>query len=177
MTAAKKFKARRRGRPRKYGQGRINATVRFTPDRYQNLKAAADTHRRSISEEVEARITQLAEMLKVFNDERGMLTLLREQNDDAIESAMHERKWEVVLDPRYGGKIFFRPGQIPMPHSHWVNLEEEARQMEAKAEAERVERQKLEEEKQQKFEETIERAVMRALAKARLTINGEGHDR
>jgi hypothetical protein len=47
---------RKPGRPRKYGQGRINATVRFTPERYAALKKAADEAGRSVSEEVEARI-------------------------------------------------------------------------------------------------------------------------
>jgi hypothetical protein len=48
--------AKKPGRPRKYGQGRINATVRFTPERYAALKKAADNRGRSVSEEVEARV-------------------------------------------------------------------------------------------------------------------------
>ena len=167
MPANNRSKARKPGRPRKYEKGRIHATVRFMPERYRDLKAAADNNRRSISEEVEARIEQLAHMLKIFNDERGMLALLDKQNDDAIEAAMHERKWPSVSDIRYGGKIFFRPGQLPfaLPQSHWVDEEAEAREKEARAEAERKQ--------QQQFEERIERAVTRALAKARLTIGGE----
>lgn len=164
---ANRSKTRRRGRPRKYGQGRINATVRFTPERHADLKAAADSNRRSISEEVEARIERLTHMLKMFNDERGMLTLLGKETDDAIEAAMHKRKWGEVLDFRYGGPIFMRPGQVALLQSHWVNLEAEARENEAKI----VEAQRKQ---QQQFEETIERAVTRALAKARLTINGAG---
>ncbi len=55
MTAEQQDR-RKPGRPRKYGEGRVNATVRFTPERYAKLKEQADQHRRSVSEEVEARI-------------------------------------------------------------------------------------------------------------------------
>jgi hypothetical protein len=44
------------GRPRKYAEGRHNATVRFTPKRYAALRAEADKNRRSLSEEVEVRV-------------------------------------------------------------------------------------------------------------------------
>ena len=47
---------KRSGRPRKFGQGRITSTVRHTPERYAELKAAAEQAGRSISEEVEFRI-------------------------------------------------------------------------------------------------------------------------
>src|SRR5262245_17235367 len=48
--------ARKPGRPRKYAGGRQNLTVRFTPEAYAALRAAANHNRRSLSEEVEARI-------------------------------------------------------------------------------------------------------------------------
>jgi hypothetical protein len=47
---------KRIGRPPKYGQGRITSTVRHTPERYAELKAAAEKAARSISEEVEFRL-------------------------------------------------------------------------------------------------------------------------
>ena len=53
MTSIKKTSRRKPGRPRKYGQGRINATVRFTPERYAELRAQADANGRSVSEQVE----------------------------------------------------------------------------------------------------------------------------
>jgi hypothetical protein len=49
------------GRPRRYAHGRINTTVRFTPARYEDLKASAIANGRSISEEVEFRIEHAAE--------------------------------------------------------------------------------------------------------------------
>jgi hypothetical protein len=54
MTVTQEQK--RPGRPRKFGQGRITSTVRHTPERYAELKAAADQAGRSVSEEVEFRI-------------------------------------------------------------------------------------------------------------------------
>jgi hypothetical protein len=48
------------GRPRKFPPGRVKAAVRFTPARYADLKAAAASHGRSVSEEVEARVERAA---------------------------------------------------------------------------------------------------------------------
>jgi hypothetical protein len=48
-----KTSRRKPGRPRKYGRGRVNATVRFTPERYAELRAQADQQGRSLSEQVE----------------------------------------------------------------------------------------------------------------------------
>jgi Arc-like DNA binding domain len=47
---------RKPGRPR--SQGRINATVRFTPETYEAVRTAAKVQGRSISEEIENRIQQ-----------------------------------------------------------------------------------------------------------------------
>jgi hypothetical protein len=41
------------GRSGRFGRGRINTTVRFTDERYAELKAAADAAGRSLSEQVE----------------------------------------------------------------------------------------------------------------------------
>jgi predicted HicB family RNase H-like nuclease len=49
---------RKPGRPRKFGQGRINATVRFTPENHAAVRIAAETQGRSVSEEVEVRVQQ-----------------------------------------------------------------------------------------------------------------------
>jgi len=51
--------SRKPGRPRKFGEGRINATIRFTPARYAELKKAADENGRSVSEQVESLIEEL----------------------------------------------------------------------------------------------------------------------
>jgi hypothetical protein len=53
---------RKIGRPRKSGQGRPTVHVRFTPECFAQLKAAATLAGRSISEEVEFRIEKLDEM-------------------------------------------------------------------------------------------------------------------
>ena len=58
VTATKTGERRPPGRPRKYGQGRINATVRFTPERYAIVKGLADAAGRSFSEQVEHIVEQ-----------------------------------------------------------------------------------------------------------------------
>jgi hypothetical protein len=117
---------RKPGRPRRYGQGRINATVRFTPERYADLKAAAEEQRRSISEEVEARVE------RSFTE-----AAFAKMNQDlqAIGSEMEEIAGELL------NKAMARIAEL--------------------------------EKAQTLSEEAIERAVTRALAKARLTI-GDG---
>ena len=138
-----------------------------SPDRYATLKAEADKHGRSVSEEVEAWIEQLTNWKAIFQNERAMVARLGEQTDSAIEAVMHQRKWEKTVDPRYGGPVFTRPGQIASPPpSGFFDPEAEAREKEARIEAQQRQ--------QQRFEETIERAVSRALAKTRLTIGNNG---
>ena len=58
MGEVVKMAARKPGRPRKFGRGRIKATVRFTPERYEELRIEADHNGRSISEQVEYMIEQ-----------------------------------------------------------------------------------------------------------------------
>jgi hypothetical protein len=78
---------RKPGRPRKYGQGRINATVRFTAEDYEKLRTAADAKGRSISEEVEARVgTSLLE--EKFKDLRDALEKAQTLNEEMIERAV-----------------------------------------------------------------------------------------
>jgi hypothetical protein len=79
------------GRPRKFGQGRVNATVRFTRERYSDLKAAADVAGRSISEEVEARIEKLTVLeaeysafLRLEEVTRKLSGITSEQLDKAL---------------------------------------------------------------------------------------------
>jgi hypothetical protein len=53
MTTVETETPRKRGRPARYGQGRTSLHVRFTPERIEMLKALADRHGRSLSEQVE----------------------------------------------------------------------------------------------------------------------------
>jgi hypothetical protein len=85
MTSAEKTARRKPGRPRKYGQGRINATVRFTADRYAALKMEAEKSGRSVSEEVEQRIERsftndaLTEMQRELQDVLGSFDMVLDQ--------------------------------------------------------------------------------------------------
>src|SRR5262245_47226401 len=46
------------GRPSKFGQGRVTATVRFAPERYAELRQEALDHGRSVSEQTEAMVEE-----------------------------------------------------------------------------------------------------------------------
>jgi alcohol dehydrogenase class IV len=126
MTDVRMDEPRKPGRPRKFGQGRINATVRFTQERYRDLKAAADVSGRSVSEEVEARIEKL--------------TALAWENE-------------------------FRRDLGEIGHE----LRDIAQELLAKALARIDDLEK----RQAINEEMIERAVLRALTKTRLTIGDD----
>lgn len=84
-------------RPRKHGQGRINATVRFTPQRHEELKAAAEASGRSVSEEVEFRIERLASYEKLI-----------ELFDKASEGVGLEEKFRTV-------SFWHKPELKPLP--------------------------------------------------------------
>jgi hypothetical protein len=73
---------RKPGRPR--GPGRVNATVRFSPDQYAALRDSADRQGRSVSEEVEARIQQS------FSDESVRETV--ERGLDSLNAAIDQEK-------------------------------------------------------------------------------------
>jgi hypothetical protein len=85
VTPTEKTTPRKPGRPRKYGQGRINATVRFTADRYAALKMEAEKSGRSVSEEVEQRIERsftndaLTEMQRELQEVLGSFDMVLDQ--------------------------------------------------------------------------------------------------
>jgi hypothetical protein len=79
MKLAAVKESRKPGRPRKFAEGRINATVRFTPERYAELKATADKAGRSVSEQVEAMIEELHRTDTVLDAVRTNAAALRRQ--------------------------------------------------------------------------------------------------
>jgi hypothetical protein len=85
MTDVVTDERRRPGRPRKFGQGRINCSVRFTPERYRDLKAEADGNGRSISEEVEFRIEKLNALAWENDFRRDLANIGHELSDIAKE--------------------------------------------------------------------------------------------
>jgi hypothetical protein len=68
VTTIEGGERRKPGRPRKFGQGRINATIRFTAGRYAELKVAADATGRSVSEQVEFVIEDYKRIEKVRDE-------------------------------------------------------------------------------------------------------------
>jgi hypothetical protein len=109
--AVAKPKRRKPGRPRKYGEGRINATVRFTPERYKDLKEAADYNRRSVSEEVEARIEKAFTYDTMLD---AMHTTVAQIKDGNIEAAF-----------RAAG---YTPEHLPDGGKRWVPKDYHAKQ-------------------------------------------------
>jgi hypothetical protein len=101
-------KRRKPGRPRKYGEGRINATVRFTPETYAELKAAADQNRRSVSEEVEARVERARQYDQTLE---ALRTDLQKIKDGRPEAAFREVGHTPVHTPY--GKIWV-PKDYPL---------------------------------------------------------------
>jgi hypothetical protein len=87
---------RKPGRPRKYGQGRINATVRFTPKRYAALKSAAKKSGRSVSEEVETRIERSFSNDVLAGIERGLADI--RSNMDGIMAELLQKAAERIGD-------------------------------------------------------------------------------
>ena len=85
MTDVGTDERRKPGRPRKFDQGRINATVQFTPKIYAVLKTAADSERRSVSEEVETRIERAIRDEPLVNIARGIDEVGRELHSIAQE--------------------------------------------------------------------------------------------
>jgi hypothetical protein len=89
MTETALKERRPPGRPRKYGQGRINATVRFTPERYAVLKAAADGSGRSFSEQVEY-------VIEAWYSEAATRAAMR--HDARLSGVSEKRVKEIVED-------------------------------------------------------------------------------
>ena len=100
MTREKQTTRKRPGRPRKYAGGRPNATVRFTPKRYAQLKEAAETEGRSISEEVEARIERsfTDDMLEKVG--RGLDKVNRDLADMTLEMLQRQTSRIQELEAR-----------------------------------------------------------------------------
>jgi hypothetical protein len=80
------------GRPRRYAPGRINLTLRVTPQRHEDLKASAIANGRSISEEIEVRVERsfTGDLLEEIR--RGL---------DAVASENAEIRKELEQSPKH----------------------------------------------------------------------------
>src|SRR5262249_22126116 len=99
--------SRRPGRPRKFAESRINATIRFTPERYAELKNAADENGRSVSEQVESLIEELFHVRTALSAGGASDATLEQQ----VFRARHRRvstpygdAWWPKEDPEYPGR-------------------------------------------------------------------------
>jgi hypothetical protein len=110
-------KRKRGGQPKPASERkRNNLTIRVLDELRERLETAAEKSQRSVSEEAAYRMT-LSFML---DSELRDLKEIRKATDDQIEGIMRERGWGTMIDPRHGGRIFTRPGQLALPLSGFV---------------------------------------------------------
>jgi hypothetical protein len=106
MTAAKEIRTGRPpGRPRKFAEGRVHATVRLTPQLYADIKEKADAARRSISEEVEARLERLAAQDSAM---AAMGTSLEKIKEGNLEAELWRSGYTPIRTSQ--GKLWAPPG-------------------------------------------------------------------
>jgi hypothetical protein len=104
--AGGKSERRKPGRPRQFEAGRINATVRFTPERYADLKTSALQNGRSISEEVEVRVERALQYDKVL---AAMNRSLAEMEKGNVEATLQRLGYTWGRDGN-GKKAWAEPG-------------------------------------------------------------------
>ena len=138
---------RKPGRPRKFEQGRIKAAVRVRPKTYAVLKAASDSNRRSVSEEIETKL-----------EESSLSESLQDIRRDIKDVSTNIQKLTAA-------NLTTSP---PVITAASLTLKSETDLLD-KALARIDELEKA----QTLNEEMIERAVLRALAKTHITI---GHN-
>jgi hypothetical protein len=110
MTAAKEIKTGRPpGRPRKFAEGRVHATVRLTPQRHADLKGKADAARRSVSEEIEARLERLAAQDSVL---AAMGSSLEQIKAGSLEAELWRSGYTPLRDSATGKKLWAEPGLV-----------------------------------------------------------------
>lgn len=149
---------RRPGRPRRFGTGRIHTAVRFSPERHRELKEAAEGRRRSVSEEVEARIEELASYKEALVTAARITDIARQ----SLEAALREADWSSLIDPRYGGRVWIPAGQFPLPKSGFIEAKEAVETPRAVVTVTPAVEETL--------SRIVEGAVAKALARAKLTI-------
>jgi uncharacterized coiled-coil DUF342 family protein len=88
VTQSEKNSRRKPGRPRKFGQGRINATVRFTPERHAELQAEADKNGRSLSEQVEHMVEQTRLLRELVGQHKEWSSSLNKYADSLREEGI-----------------------------------------------------------------------------------------
>jgi len=87
---------RPRGRPAKFNEPRMTVSCRLQAAYYDDVKAVASQHGRSISEEIERRLDRFAEWEKQFGDVRKLM-------DHATATAQAAAKGEIERALREAG--------------------------------------------------------------------------
>jgi hypothetical protein len=118
MTTSKEIKTGRpRGRPPEF-VGRYHATVRLTPQRYADIKGNADIARRSINEEIEARLERLAAFDSAL---AAMGTSLEQIKQGNLEAELVRGGYSAIRDAATSKKLWVEPGFPGIQHSWFID--------------------------------------------------------
>jgi hypothetical protein len=99
---------------------RAHATVRLTPQLYADIKGKADTARRSISEEVEARLERLAAQDSAM---AAMGTSLEQIKEGNLEAELWRSGYTPIRHPATGKKLWAEPGYPGVARSEFIPAE------------------------------------------------------
>jgi BMFP domain-containing protein YqiC len=86
---------RKPGRPRKFAQGRINATTRFRPALYATLRDQARANGRSFSEEIEFRIEKTILEEGVLGEIRRGLDKVSDETRDIMAELLEQYRTRI----------------------------------------------------------------------------------
>jgi hypothetical protein len=166
-------KRKRGGQPKPASERkRNNLTIRVLDKLRQRLETAAEKSQRSVSEEAAYRMT-LSFML---DSELKDLKEIKKATDDQLQAIMRERGWGTLIDGRYGGRIFTRPGQLSLPRSGFIGPDQAEMPAPTLASDEAL-HQAVEKAVTaalpSALEHAVEKAVAAALSRATLRIAGD----
>ena len=96
----KKEMKRKRGRPPQFGKGRIRTAVRFSPERYAELKKLADASGRSVSEQVEMMIEERAVVLGALGTDMAKLRVGMFRREHRPVHTPYGNVWVPIAHPQ-----------------------------------------------------------------------------
>ena len=152
------------GRPRRHAPGRINATVRFSPSRHQDLKKAAEAAGRSVSEEVEHRMERLAHYEMVIAEvkewQAKMAVNIEAAERSNLEAVLLRRNWKKLHGASFNSGNWISPDNHNLPPGGFLSEEEAASFLKPAAQPSPIDMEAL--------SRLVERAVKQAFAEAKL---------
>jgi|1185.fasta_scaffold350124_2 hypothetical protein len=139
-----------------------SVTIRVLEGFKARIEAEASKSGRSVSEEIAYRVGLSYLIREPVETATEVARILGDETDKTIEAAMHRRGWDKRIDPRYGGPVFTKPGQAPLPKSRFIGTAEANEEPRPVATVTPAVEDTL--------SRIVEAAVAKALARAKLTI-------